>query len=60
MRIEHNNIVWQHLSSPQADDLGFLQNECQISPAVLNELIGVNKRPKIEEYDNYLFLVLHF
>ncbi len=60
MKITHNQVSWQHIDSPNFSDLEFLKNEFRVSPIVLNELMGINKRPKIEEYDQYLFLVLHF
>ncbi|TSC53248.1 MAG: magnesium transporter [Parcubacteria group bacterium LiPW_39] len=60
MQIQQNQITWLNLANPKPQDLSFLEKELKVSPAVLKELLGVNKRPKIEEYDNYLFLVMHF
>ncbi len=60
MLIQHNQTIWLNLANPENKDLVFLRDELKINPAVLKELLGFNKRPKIEEYDNYLFLVLHF
>lgn len=59
MKIIHNNLTWLNLANPQAKDLEFL-DELAVSPNVIKELMNYNKRPKVEEYDNYLFLVLHF
>lgn len=60
MKITHNQVSWQHMACPSFSDLEFLKNEFKVSPIVLNQLMGANKRPKIEEHSNYLFLVLHF
>lgn len=60
MKIQHNNVILQNLKSPEAGDLDFLQKEIGVSSSVLNDLFGTNKRPKIEEYDNFFFLVIHF
>jgi magnesium transporter len=60
MKIQHNNITWQNLANPTLADLNFLEKDLSVTPLVLKELIGLNKRAKIEEYDNYLFLVMHF
>jgi len=60
MQIEHNQITWRNLTNPNASDLEFLQKELRVSSLVLKDLMGFNKRPKIEEYVNYLFLVIHF
>lgn len=59
-KITHNQVSWQHMDSPDLSDLEFLKNEFRVSPIVLNQLLGANKRPKIEEYGQYLFIVLHF
>lgn len=60
MKITHNQVSWQHIVSPNLSDLEFLKNDFRVSVPILNELLGANKRPKIEEYDQYLFIVLHF
>ncbi|HRY52795.1 MAG TPA: CorA family divalent cation transporter [Candidatus Portnoybacteria bacterium] len=60
MKIDYNQVSWQHIASPSFGDLEFLKNKFKVSTAVLNQLMDANKRPKIEEYGQYLFLVLHF
>jgi len=60
MQIQQNQISWLNLANPSLNDLSFLEKDLKVNPAVLKELLGVNKRSKIEEYDNYLFLVMHF
>ncbi len=60
MKITNNQTTWQHLDRPDFKDLEFLKNELRASTTVISELMGANKRPKIEEYNQYLFIVLHF
>ena len=60
MQIEHNKITWKNMANPGAGDLNFLDEELGVSQIVLKDLLGFNKRPKIEEFDTYLFLVIHF
>jgi len=60
MLIQQNQIKWLNLANPKPEDLSFLEQELKVNPAVLKEALGTNKRAKIEEYDNYLFLVMHF
>ncbi len=60
MQIQHNNITWQNLANPTLADLNFLEKDFSATPLVLKELIGLNKRAEIEEYGQYLFLVIHF
>jgi len=60
MQIQQNQITWLNLANPSEQGLDFLQKELKVSPTVQKELLGFNKRAKIEEFDNYLFLVMHF
>jgi len=60
MQIKQNQISWLNLANPKPEDLIFLEKDIKVNPSVLKELLGANKRAKIEEYDNYLFLVMHF
>jgi magnesium transporter len=48
------------LANPTSADLNFLESDFGVNPTVLKELLGFNKRAKIEEFENYLFLVMHF
>ncbi len=60
MQITHNKISWQNFANPDYADLNFMEKEVGVSPLVLKDLLGLNKRPKIEEYGSYLLLVIHF
>lgn len=60
MQIESNNITWKNLSNPDISELNTIGKQLAVSPAVIRDLLAINKRPKIEEYHNYLFLVIHF
>lgn len=60
MKITHNQVSWEHIANPNLSDLEFLNNEYFVSGALLNELLNVNQRPKIEEHSRFLFIVLHF
>lgn len=59
-KIETEKTIWLNLTSPTSEDLQELQKELNLSPNVLKDLAGFNKRPQIEEYDGYIFLVIHF
>lgn len=60
MKITYNQVSWQNIAGSDIDDIEFLKDECLVSSAVLSQLLNDNKRPKIEEYSRYLFVVLHF
>ncbi|OGZ34702.1 MAG: hypothetical protein A2Y98_02815 [Candidatus Portnoybacteria bacterium RBG_19FT_COMBO_36_7] len=59
-QIEKNNIAWINLANAGTDDLLFLKDKFRLHSSVLSQLPIAIKRPKIEEYSDYLFLVLHF
>jgi len=59
-KIEKNNITWLNFANPGTDDLLFLKDRFRLNSSVLGQLPVPVKRPKIEEYPEYLFLVLHF
>jgi len=60
MEIKHQNVSWLNFANPGEKDLEFLGRELKVSPLVVKQLLSLNKRPKIEEYDDYLLLVMHF
>jgi len=60
MQIEYNKTTWKNMANPGFQDLNFLEKEIGVSPLVLKDLLAFNKRSKIEEYDHYLFMVIHF
>jgi len=59
-QIEKNQVLWLNVASPSTEDLLFLKEKFGLANTVLTELSVPVKRTKIEEYENYLFLVLHF
>jgi magnesium transporter len=59
-KIEKNQISWFNFLNPGTEDLLFLKDKFGLTSSVLKELPASIKRPKIEEYADYLFLVLHF
>lgn len=58
--IKSKNITWLNIFNPSADDLKFLIKNFKIHPLVLNELTRPTLRPKVENYDDHLYMVLHF
>ncbi|MBI4708886.1 MAG: magnesium transporter CorA family protein [Candidatus Portnoybacteria bacterium] len=59
-KIEKDEIAWLDFSEPETSDLLFLKEEFHLNKSVLAQLPVPIKRPKIEEFGGYLFLVLHF
>ena len=58
--IQNKEIKWINIASPNDKDVEFLKKDFNICSAVLKEYIPKIKRPRVEEYKNYLFIVIHF
>jgi magnesium transporter len=59
-QIEKNQVLWLNVAKPSTDDLLFLKEKFGLANSVLTELSVPVVRTKIEEYEDYLFLVMHF
>ena len=59
-KIKNKNITWINITSPSEKDVEFLKNDFNICPSILKEYRPKIKRPKVEDYKNYLFAVVHF
>jgi len=58
--IHGKNFIWTHLEKPTADDVMEIAKNCDLHPLVAEELLRPTFRPKVEVYDTYLYLILHF
>ncbi len=58
--IQNKKTRWINITNPDNKDVNFLKKDFDICSTVLREYIPKIKRPKVEEYKNYLFIVIHF
>jgi magnesium transporter len=56
--LEHGQLVWVDLINPTADDYAKLQSEFELHPLAIEDAQTEHERPKIEQYPNYLFLIV--
>lgn len=55
------NITWVSVVRPMAEDINELRSRFpQIHPLVLEELETLTIRPRVENYDHHIYMVLHF
>ena len=54
------NLTWRHLNNPSEEDFEFLKDRFHFHPLDIEDCKSVNQRPKIDIYDDYYFLILHF
>lgn len=59
-QIQYKNISWTHVTKPTDEDLSYLQEKYGFHPLDIADVKTVSQRPKIDEYSNYLFMVLLF
>ena len=58
--ISHGGIRWIHIEEPSALERAWLAEHFDFHPLDLEDVMSRNQRPKIDEYPDYLFIVLHF
>jgi magnesium transporter len=58
--VEHDGLRWINIERPTALDRAWLEEHFEFHPLDYEDVLSRNQRPKIDEYENYLFIVLHF
>ena len=53
-------FVWTHLTNNSAKEMEFLRNKFSFHPLDLEDCLSPIQRPKLDEYDNYLFMIMSF
>ncbi len=52
-------FVWVDVRKPVQKDMDFLEKHFSFHPLAIEDCMTTIQRPKIDTYDNYLFIVLH-
>jgi magnesium transporter len=58
--IEAGGLRWINIERPRAVDRAWLEEQFSFHALDYEDLFSRNQRPKVDEYDDYLFVVLHF
>jgi magnesium transporter len=58
--IDGEGLRWVNIEGPSPLEMGWLEEHFAFHPLDLEDVLSRNQRPKIDEYDDYLFIVLHF
>ena len=58
--INIGKLKWHHITNPTIEDLDFLRDNFRFHPLDIDDCSSFVQRPKIDIYDDYYFLVLHF
>ena len=58
--LAHGSITWIDIQEPDRDGLDYLASRFPFHELDLDDVLSKRQRPKVDEYDDYLFIVLHF
>lgn len=56
----HNDITWVDVSAPNENEVREVMDTYDIYPLIAEELISPSMKPKIELFDDSIYLILHF
>ena len=51
--------LWFHFDAPTEAELRFLQDDLKIHHLTLEDVVNQNQRPKIESFEDYVYLAIH-
>ena len=51
--------LWLHFDTPTEEELGFLKENFAIHHLTIEDIVNQNQRPKIEPFENYVYLAIH-
>jgi magnesium transporter len=58
--IEADGLRWINIDRPRQVDRAWLEEHYDFHPLDYEDVFSRNQRPKVDEYEGYLFVVLHF
>jgi len=58
--IRYNGLSWLNIPQPTEEDTRYLGDKFKFHPLDLKDCLSVTGTPKIDVYEDYLFIVFHF
>src|SRR3954454_21371352 len=58
--VEGDGLRWINIERPRSIDRVWLEEHFDFHPLDYEDVFSRNQRPKVDEYEGYLFVVLHF
>src|SRR5688500_19217983 len=58
--VSFGDLRWINIERPTPVDRAWLEEHFEFHPLDYEDVLSRNQRPKIDEYPDYLFIVLHF
>ena len=58
--VEDNGLRWINIERPRLAEREWLAEHFDFHPLAFEDLVSRNQRPKVDVYDDYLFIILYF
>jgi magnesium transporter len=58
--VTYQRLTWVNIENATPEDVAYLRKHYSFHPLDLEDVLSQIERPKIDEYDDYLFIVMHF
>src|SRR4030042_218368 len=58
--ISYGKLTWVYIEKPTNREVEYLAKEFNFHPLNLDDILSRVQRPKIDKYEDHLFIVLHF
>jgi magnesium transporter len=58
--VTYGKVTWTNIEKPTPEDIEVLRRNYNFHPLDLEDCLSRIERPKIDEYEDYLFIVMHF
>ncbi len=58
--VTHGRLTWVYIEKPTRGEVTYLAEHFNFHPLNLDDVTSRIQRPKIDEYEDHLFIVLHF
>ncbi len=58
--LAHGRVTWVNIEEPTPEDMNYLRQHYPFHPLDLEDCLSRIERPKIDEYEDYLFIIMQF
>ncbi|RPI58666.1 MAG: magnesium/cobalt transporter CorA [Chloroflexi bacterium] len=58
--LSHRRMTWVNIEKPSPEDMAYLRERYPFHPLDLEDCLSRIERPKVDEYDEYLFIIMQF
>ncbi|MGD8736764.1 MAG: CorA family divalent cation transporter, partial [Anaerolineae bacterium] len=56
--LSHGGVTWVNIEKPTPEDVDYLREHYPFHPLDLEDCLSRLERPKIDEYEDYLFVIM--